>query len=129
MDHTQTKTEYLDVMLTDIQLHVTQHSHPRPFDRQLAKSLRNGKPGRVYNQLPPPTTMSAEDHKNGRFKINLMGIPEIERAALEAKKQGKKLRILVPSTGLNVYAGKDTVEFIKARENQKWKPFQPLVGK
>ena len=47
----------------------------------------------------------------------------------EAQKQGKKLRILFPSTGLNIYAGKDTMEYIQAKENRKWKPFQPLVGK
>ncbi len=129
MADAQNQTQYLDIILTDIQLHVTHHSNPKPFDRQLAKSLRNGQPGRVYNHLPSPSTLSEEDHKNGRFQINLIGIPEIERAAREAQKQGKKLRILIPSTGLNIYAGKDTEEFIEAQKRRKWKPVEPLVGK
>lgn len=128
MPSEEDKNKYLDIVLTDIQLHTNKHSHPKPFDRQLAKSLRNGKPGRVYNTLPPPK-QSPEDIKSNGFKMNLMSLPEIQRAAVEAQKQGKILRVFYPKNGLPVYAGNDTVEFIKARENRKWKPFQPLIGK
>jgi len=120
------QNKYLDIFLTDIQLHTNPAVNPKPFDRQIMKSVRSGKPGRVYNKLLPP---SDEDRKNGKFKINLMYLPEIQRAQVEAQKQGKTLRIRYPKDGLKVYAGADTIEFLKARENRKWKPFKPLIGK
>lgn len=106
------KQEIVNIILTDIQFHVTEPRKPLPPTRVIEKSLRNKKPGRWFSKnLPKP-------NKDGALTIPILEDSNLDRYIKKLKSEGKKFRILIPKKGLMVYAGKDTVEHIEAKKKK-----------
>lgn len=104
--------KFCDILLTDIQFHMCEPRKPLSPVRTIEKSLRNNKPGRWYNKnLPMPK-------KDGTFTIPIFENSEIGRFIKRKEAEGMKIRIFMPKSGLFAYAGKDTVEFIKAHHKR-----------
>lgn len=103
--------KFIDVILTDIQLHVTKPVNPNPPSRAISKAIRNDKPGRYFMN-----GLTLE--KDGSFSLPL--IPNIEIAKLmgRAMAEGKQFRLFIPKGGLMVYPGKDTMEYIEAHKKK-----------
>ncbi len=109
--------KYHNVIITDIQLHTQAVRKPKSFARQLAQSLRNKLPGRVFGHLLKPDKQSLEKRE---IKIPI-ALPTAEELYKIPKLRGKTVRFLMPKAGIPIYAGPDTVGFLKAREKRKWK--------
>lgn len=120
--------KYFDYLITDIHLHVTKPTNPKPLDYHLIKASKNKKPFRVHRKLPPPDKMDLNDADH-TFKMMLFDNQEIQRAKAEAERRGLIFRVLMPAEGIPIYAGRDSVEYLEARKNDKWKPHKQLVGK
>ncbi len=105
------QTEYHDVFLTDIQIHVAKPRKPFSWYRVILKSLRNEKPGRFF------TKDFSIIRKNSTFETRFrFPLPEeIKKQIEKARKSGKKIRLWMPKDGISVYPGKDVIEFLKAR--------------
>jgi hypothetical protein len=102
-------TEFYDIILTDIQLHVQKTCNTRSLYRAAVKSIRNKKPGRAY-------TSAIKMMPDGRFQIRFDS-PDMQKQIAAAERAGKTIRFLIPRGGLPVFVGKDTIEFIKAHPN------------
>lgn len=122
MNDQQQPTEYYDVVLTDIQLHVQKMSSPAPLVRAIEKTIHAGKPrGRAYGKV------DGADEKARTIHFTIPLEEKIQTGINEAMIQGKKIRFLVPKTGLPIYAGKDTLEKIEADNRKKNKRFDKLL--
>lgn len=108
------QTEYHDVFLTDIQMHVVEPRKPTPWYRAILKSVRNKKPGRFF-------TKNITRNKDGTFTVTFSTPPELKRQIEGAEKSGKKIRLFIPKDGLLIYPSKDVIEKLKA-ERKKHRP-------
>ena len=108
-------SEYYDIILTDIALHMTKPQNPTPWYRAMRKAIKNKKPGRYYIGLQP-------SKHNGKIEINLFDLlrqdPKFKEQEKIAKKLGKEIRIYIPPN-LPIYAGKDTLEKIEAEKRKR----------
>lgn len=112
---TEKQTEYHDVFLTDIQMHVVKTRKPLPWYRAILKSFRNKKPGRFFTK---DFSIIKKD-KTFEAKISFPLPEEIRKQMEEAQKSGKKIRLWVPKNGIPVYPGKDIIEFLKSRRGKR----------
>ena len=104
--------ECVDILLTDIQLHMAAPRKPLSPTRVIEKSLKKKKPGRWFSKnLPKP-------NKDGTLTLPILEDSNLFKYIEKLKVEGKKFRILVPKSGLFVYAGKDTIEFIEAQKKR-----------
>lgn len=100
--------EYYDILLTDIQLHVTKPTNPPSLFRQVLKSFqKGGLPGRAYHSGITPG-------KDGTFHFTMPLSKDIKERMEFAKRIGKKPRLLMPKSGILVYLGRDAIEKIEA---------------
>jgi hypothetical protein len=106
-----TSTKFIDAILRDIQLHVTKPLNPNSPSRAISKALKNDKPGRYFMN-----GLTVE--KDGIFSLPLIKNIEIAKLMEKAMAEKKRFRLFVPKSGLMVYAGKDTVEFIEAHKKK-----------
>ena len=107
-------TKYHDIVLTNIQLHTIQPRKPRSFLRTIFKSLRSGKPGRVYSR-------DISIGKNGEARLAIPLPPDEMMKIEEARKAGKIIRFFIPKTGLPVFYGKDLIDRIEADKRRALK--------
>lgn len=101
----------IDIVITDIQLHVVKPRKPASADRAIGKSIKNKKAGRFYKRDISVT-------KNGKIELPIIESSEMIKIREKYKKEGKTVRFFIPKEGLNVYAGKDTLEHMEAKERK-----------
>lgn len=111
-------SRYYDIVLSDIQLHVQKPRKPESFLRKVMKSIRSGKPGRAYSKISD-FKVNADD----TFELPIAFSPEEQAKFDQAKAEGKQIRIFRPKGGLNIYAGKDVVEYMKAHPEKLLRSF------
>ena len=109
------KTEYYDVLLTDVQMHVTEPRKPLSWYRAILKSLRSKKAGRFFTKDFSIIKKDKAFESRARFPISEQVRKQIE----EAQKSGKKIRLWVPKKGIPVYLGKDAIEFLKSKRGKR----------
>ena len=109
MQHT--KQKYLDIALTDIQFHVIKPRKPLPAGRVIEKAIKNGKPGRIYNNELIVTN-------NDEILSLLFKDKDFVKLKEKANKEGRIVRILMPTGGLPIIASSDTIENIKSKERK-----------
>ncbi len=112
----QEKQKCIVLQLTDIQLH-TRSMPQSSIGKNFKKSIETNTPGRVYSPIKNPQV----DDNN--FKLTILDFaknyPELSKAIFDYQNQGYKVLIKFPKDGLPVFAGKDTVEFIKSKNGQR----------
>ena len=122
MSDNENQNKYLDIYLTDIQVHVQKMSNPAPLLKAVEKTVKTGKPaGRAYGKI---TGANEKDHT---MNFVLPFDDKTQARIKEAQRQGKQIRIWTPKAGLFVFAGKDTVEKIEADKRKKSKRFDKLL--
>ncbi|MBP7060696.1 MAG: hypothetical protein KBA91_01810 [Candidatus Moranbacteria bacterium] len=104
----------VDIVLTDIQLHIVKPRKPISPARAIEKSLRNGKSGRFYSKSVTPTP-----NEPGVFRFSVPLSKDMLNLKEKLEKEGKEVRFVLPPGGLNIYAGKDTIEFIEAQKKKR----------
>lgn len=105
------KKQFIDVYLTDVQMHVTKPRKPISLGRALAKSLKSKKGGRVQSR-------NINISKNNEFTFSVPLGKELTELIEKAKQEGKQVRLITPKSGLPIFLGQDTVENIKARKRK-----------
>lgn len=102
--------EYVDVILTDIQIHRLKPTNPKPMVDTFQKAARTGKPGRAYSSdliVNSDGTLSMQIQLHGKSKREY--------------ESGKQVRFFLPKGGLPVYLGQDALEFMEAHERRQQK--------
>ncbi len=112
---TQNQSQHICFVLTDIQMHTTEHKNTKPWYRMIMKSMRSKLPNRVFGKIDKP-----EITPDGKFKLTFPRLPTAEELYKIPELRGKTVHFYVPKAGIPIFAGKDTTEFIKAKENRKW---------
>jgi hypothetical protein len=105
---------YLDYVITDIRLHAQLPTNPKPADRVIKRSFLTGKPQRTFRRIRKQD-VHEESHT---LDISLLLEDEIKKAQQYAASQGKRLRVHIPKTGINVYIAPDGLEKLRAVERQ-----------
>jgi len=115
MDKDEKKTEYQNIVFTDIQFHTVKPTNPAPWYRIIMKSLRSDKPGRIYSKDFAIKNFQEED---GKITMNFtIPMPEkLKEKIEEIEKTGKRVRFFLPKNGLPMYLGKDMIEKINAEK-------------
>jgi len=99
--------ECLDILLTDIQLHVQKVRNPNSLGRQYIKALHGSKQRRAYSN-------SVKFDGKKRTITLALDLGE-EHLFAEAQKRGKKyIRYFIKQDGIPLYLGSDTIERLKA---------------
>jgi hypothetical protein len=102
----------IDIILTDIQLHVAKPRKPLSADRAITKSVKNQVAGRFYRK-------DLSVSKEGKFQLPLFLQEEMRKIQEHYAREGKSVRFLMPKEGLKVYLGKDTKEHIEAQKRKR----------
>ena len=97
--------KFVDILLTDINLHTIKPRKPVSLGRKISKSITSGKSGRAFSP-------EIKIKKNGTVEFAMTLSDE---AFLKAKKQGKQLRIMTPKEGIPIFASEDFIERLKAK--------------
>jgi|SRR3989344_6372140 len=99
----------LKIIMTDLQLHIQKPVNPKPWHRVAERVAISGKPARAY-------TTNVTHNKDGTL---IFVFPDrVKKIIKNAENAGKKIRYFMPKQGLYVYAGKDLLEYIDARERK-----------
>lgn len=105
----------VNIYLTDVQAHVIKHRKPLSPDRAIEKSLRNGMPGRFYNNNVTVTPTG----KPNTLRFTMPLTEDMLKLKEKYEREGKVVRFILPPGGLNLYAAPDTVEFIEAQKRKR----------
>jgi len=114
----QHEQKSINVELTNIELHITK---PKPWIHLVLNAINSKKPSRFYGN-----TLTVEE--NGEFKIEIPNSPEIQVQINKAEKEGRKINFEL-STSTNIFASKDTIEFIEAHKKKNSKIWQKISNK
>ena len=101
-----TKKQLNSIIITDFQLEGASPKKTSSFRRKVSKSLKSGKPGRVWGKIEKIS------EKNGKVYATC-SIP----LGKEFSKKGFK--ILFPKDGLNVYPSQDLIAQVKKLDQKK----------
>jgi len=102
----------VDIVFTDIQLHVVKPRKPIPLWRAIEKSIRSGRLGRAF-------TNNFSIERNGEFSVNFPTPPELERVTDDAERRGKTVRYMIPKEGIPIRLGNDTIENIISKTERR----------
>lgn len=118
MEKSLNEDKFVDIVLTDIQLHVVDPGKPKPWYRTIAKSFRSGKPGRLFFKqfklvVAPDNTL--------RFA---MPLPQpIRDKVQKAESAGKTVRFFMPKGGIPIMLGRDAIEKMHAVRRKRRRLF------
>lgn len=109
---TREDNEFVDIVFTDLQLHVVKPRKPIPLSRAIEKSIRNGRLGRAY-------TTNFTMMENREFRVEFPTPPELEKITADAERSGKTVRYILPEGGIPVFAGKDMIENLTSKTERR----------
>lgn len=104
--------EFVDIVFTDLQLHVVRPRKPIPLSRAIEKSIRSGRPGRAYT-----TNFTMKEGR--KFEVEFPTPPELEKITADAERSGKTVRYILPGGGIPVFAGKDMIENLTSKTERR----------
>ncbi len=112
--------KYRTILLTDITLH-TAPKRPSTFIGKIKKAFNMfGVPGRIYQPMEKP---EFQKENPGTCKMSILNYlqkdPNFIKYIAEEREKGVEVVIQIPKVGLPIFAGKDTVEFIKSKNGQR----------
>lgn len=104
--------------LTDIQF----HSNARPTQSvggAIRRSIENNKPGRIFSSLEK-NPESSTDQNSIAFSIPFaMNDPVLKQTIHDYQKQGYRVMIKMPKSGLPIHLGKDVVDFMNSTRGKR----------
>lgn len=95
----------VDIFIKDMAFHAQKHSNPKSLVRNYTQHLNGGRPKRTYG--------SVRALDNGQIEMT-MNFDEQEVLDLLAKTGKSKLRIYMPTNGLQAYMAQDALEKIES---------------
>lgn len=105
------------IKLTDIQL----HSNVRPTQsvgNAIRRSIANNKPGRIFSSFKE---QKSDTNQNSiKFDMSpMMNDPVLKQTIHDYQKQGYRVMIQVPKSGLPIHLSKDTAEFLNSTRGKR----------
>jgi hypothetical protein len=104
--------------LTDIQL----HSNARPTQSvggAVRRSIENNKPGRIFSSLVKKQE-SVTNQNSIEFSMPFeMNDPVLKQTIHDYQKQGYRVMIQMPKSGLPIHLGKDAVDFMNSTRGKR----------
>jgi hypothetical protein len=101
--------KYVDILLTDIQLHSNKMERSSSFSKLVSKAVKNNALGRMYLRGISLT-------KDGKIILPLFPNSEIQKIKEKYEKEGKIVRFFIHKSGLFMGLGKDTLEYLAAQK-------------
>lgn len=105
------ESNYLDIVLTDMQSHVVKPRNPASPSRAISKAIKKEEPGRFFIKD------FSINKKDGTFTFTFFDNNVITELQEQAKKEGKQLRLFIKKNFF-MYASKDTNEYIEAHKKR-----------
>lgn len=104
---------YKILEITDFALHTTKMRSTENVGQKIETSIENHTPGRIY--------MSKQGGlKDGLVDFNVLNKnPDLVRFIQEQEKQGIKILLHIPQSGVPIYPGKDTIKFIESVKGKR----------
>lgn len=104
---------YNVITITDFAFH-TNNLRSTPI-KNIVKSLEKNQPGRIYGSAVKPqgNTMKMT------FLESLMKDPEFIKYVQEEEKNGRKVLLKFAKTGVPIFPGKDTIEFMNSVKGKR----------
>lgn len=103
--------KYIDIVLTDIQLHTNKMERSAPLSKLVSKTVRNNTPERMYVRGISYT-------KDGKITLPLFPGSEIQKIKDKYEKEGRVVRFFIYKSGLIMFPGKDTLEYIASKKKK-----------
>lgn len=105
--------KYKILEITDFAMHTSEMRSTEKVGQKIQTSIENHAPGRIY--------MSKQDGlKNGLVDFDILNKnPDLVRFIQEQEKQGVKILLHFPKSGVPVVAGKDTIEFVESTKGKR----------
>ena len=104
--------------LTDIQL----HTNARPTQSVggvIQRSIEHNKPGRIFSSLEKRQE-SVADQNSIEFSMPfVMNDPVLKQTIHEYQKQGYRVMIQMPKSGLPIHLSKDAVDFMSSTRGKR----------
>lgn len=118
MEKSLNNDKFVDIVLTDIQLHAVEPSKPKPWYRTIAKSCRNGKPGRLFFKQ-----FNLAVAADNTLTVAMLLPQPIRDKMQEAENAGKTVRFILPKGGIPIVLGRDAVEKLRAERRKRQRLF------
>ena len=107
--------KYKIIQITDIALHTSPKKPTPSVGKKVQKAFENNKPDRIYSNLEKPEVTG-----NGSITLDLLKMdPDFVKMVQNEEAQGYKVLISLPKSGVPIFAGKDTVEFMDSKNGKR----------
>ena len=113
--------KYKSILITDIALHI-QKRPTTSLGTKIKKSFETDKPGRIYAPLARNTELSNEKENEESIKFVLDMFckdPDFIKYVEEERKKGFEVTLQIPKSGIPIFMGDDTNEFINSKHGQR----------
>ena len=113
--------KYKSILITDIALHI-QKRPTTSLGSKIRKSFETDKPGRIYTPMIRSSELSEEKGAEEGFKFILDMFskdPDFIEYVEEERKKGFEVTLQIPKSGIPIFMGDDTNEFINSKHGQR----------
>jgi hypothetical protein len=108
--------KYKIITITDIALHTAKKKSTSSLGEKIKKSFITGEPGRVYAPIQKP---SPSFGGNMLILDMIKKDPVFLKMVQEEEKKGCKILVALPKSGIPVFAGEDTKDFIISKKGKR----------
>lgn len=113
---TDKKGKYKIIQITDLTLHTANKKPTSSLGKTFRKSFKKNAPGRIYSNIKDPN----KGKSNNSFNVELFKIDnEFMKMVQEEEAKGYKIVLAFPKSGIPVFAGKDTMEFMDSKNGKR----------
>lgn len=113
--------KYRIIQITDITFHAPNRRPTESVGEKVKEAFANGEPGRIYQNLEKVD--SQENQGEGYIKMAILdqikNDPSFIKMLQEEEAKGYKVLLSIPKSGIPVYAGKDSVEFMDSKKGKR----------
>jgi len=113
--------KYKPILITDIFLHI-QKRPTTSLGNKIKKSFETGKPGRIYAPMVRSSELSEEKgtEEGIRFILDMFSKdPDFIKYVEEERKKGFEVTLQIPKSGIPIFMGDDTNDFINSKHGQR----------
>lgn len=113
--------KYKIIQITDITFHSPGRRPTKSVGEKVKEAFDKNEPGRIYQNLEKVD--SDTEHQEGQFKMAILDQihkdPSFIKMLREEEAKGYKVLLSIPKSGIPVYAGKDSVEFMDSKKGKR----------
>ena len=107
--------KYKIIHITDIQLHATPKRPTPSVGKKVRMSFETNEPDRIYSHIEKTKISDKKAYVLDLLKMD----PDFVKMVQEEEAKGFKILIELPSEGIPILVGKDTIEFMKSKNGKR----------